>query len=416
MRRRTVTAPAALLAAVVAGPLAATTPAPAASAAATLTGPEYANAKVAYGVRHQLVASGFGSAASVLVTDEASGGTVFGSRTTTPRLPASNEKLVTAYVALSSLGPSTRIRTSVRRLGSSVYLVGGGDPGLTSSRVRALAATTAQALRASGTTSAVVRVDDHLFPPPTNASGWKAEWVPTEVAPVRALVVDGRNLLDTSLDAGATFAAALKANGVNPSPVARATAPSTSVVVASSLGETVGRLVQVMVHDSENDYAEALHRLASIARGRGAGWSGANANAASVLAAAGVPLSGVAVADGSGLSLYDRQTNVSLLAVLRVLRRDATTSSLLFSSAGLPLSGWSGTLKDRFLTAPTSCARGRLRAKTGSLDTVTDLSGLATGVDGRIRLFSVLVNGPRNDDATVERVDRVAAATTGCLL
>ncbi len=377
-------------------------------------GGDLEDARVAFGVRHQLVGSGFGSGASVLVQDLQTGATIFGTGTTTPRVPASNEKVVTAFVALRSIAPGTRLRTTVRRVGGTVYLVGGGDPDLTGARLAALARETARQLLAAGLRTAAVRVDDSLFPAPTNAQGWDPDWVPTEVAPVRALVVDRRNVLDTGLDAGAGFASVLRAAGVTPSSVARAKAPVSSYVT-SSTGRTIGDLTQEMVRESENDFAEGLLRLAAHAKGQPASWSGAQANARSVLSAAGVSLAGMTIVDGSGLSTSNRQTNRSILALLRRVRSDAVAGPLLFSAAGLPIAGRTGTLELRYRTAPTSCAAGHVQGKTGSLDTVTNLSGLATGVDGRLRWVSILVSGPRNGSTTIGWVDRVAAAAAACL-
>ena len=372
------------------------------------------DASLSFGIRHQLYLSRFGSTASVYVQDVLTGRAVYSVGSTTPRVPASNEKVVTAFVTLKSLSPSARVTTSVRRVGGTVYLVGGGDPDLTSARVISLASTTAAQLKGAGIRTAAVRVDDSLFPAPSNASGWDPDWVPSEVAPVRALVVDRRNLADTALDAGNVFAAALRAAGVATSSVARAKAPA-STYVTSSTGRTIGDLTQEMVRASENDFAEGLLRLAAIGRGQPATWTGARTNARNVLAGSGVALTGMTIIDGSGLSTANRQTNQSIVAVLRRAKADATVGPLLFSANGLPVAGRSGTLVNRFVTTPTSCAAGRVQAKTGSLDTVTNISGLATGVDGRLRWVSVLVNGPTNNGATIASVDRIAAAATACL-
>jgi D-alanyl-D-alanine carboxypeptidase/D-alanyl-D-alanine-endopeptidase (penicillin-binding protein 4) len=121
------------------------------------------------------------------------------------------------------------------------------------------------------------------------------------------------------------------------------------------------------------------------------------------------------IVDGSGLSTSNRQTNQSIIGVMRRARADATTGPLLFSANGFPIAAKTGTLANRYLTAPTSCAAGRVQAKTGSLNTVTNLSGLSTGVDGRTRWVSILVNGPTNGATSISKVDRIAAAATACL-
>ena len=48
-----------------------------------------------------------------------------------PAIPASTQKLLTAAAALLVLGPRTRLTTRVLASGPDLYLVGGGDPTLT---------------------------------------------------------------------------------------------------------------------------------------------------------------------------------------------------------------------------------------------------------------------------------------------
>jgi len=346
-----------------------------------------------------------------------SGSTMWSERPTVGYLPASNNKLVTAYVALRSLGSTTRITTTATMDPAApwyVYLKGAGDPSLDTSRMTDLANQTATALKAIGRSAITLRFDDTLFPSPTNAPGWKTSYVPSEVAPVRALVVDSHNVTDTSKDAATVLAGLLGKRGITVRSVYRATSPATATVIASTSSPTVGQLVAAMLNVSQNDYAEALFRLAAKARGYQTTWTGAHYNAISVLSTAGVPTSGWVSYDGSGLSRSDRLPTVTAAGLVRVMDTDATLRGIVFSSGGLPIAGLTGTLVSRFTTAPTSCARGIIQAKTGSLDDVTALSGVAVGMDGQRRYFSILVNGKANTSATRDAVDRLAATATGC--
>jgi D-alanyl-D-alanine carboxypeptidase/D-alanyl-D-alanine-endopeptidase (penicillin-binding protein 4) len=74
--------------------------------------------------------------------------------------------------------------------------------------------------------------------------------------------------------------------------------------------------------------------------------------------------------------------------------------------AGLPIAGLDGTLERR-----AAGARGRVRAKTGSLDGVTSLAGFARSARGRELVFALIVNEPRHGDAAASAaLDAVAAA------
>ncbi|EBL6366759.1 D-alanyl-D-alanine carboxypeptidase/D-alanyl-D-alanine-endopeptidase, partial [Salmonella enterica subsp. enterica serovar Heidelberg] len=125
-----------------------------------------------------------------------------------------------------------------------------GDPTLTSARLKTMASTTASAFKAQGITAVKVLVDDSLFPAPTNATGWKAEWVPSEVAPVRALVVDQVNVMDTSVNAGYVLANQLRSYGLTVNGVGRAAVEAGSTKVASSTSPSVGSMVQTMLNVS----------------------------------------------------------------------------------------------------------------------------------------------------------------------
>ncbi|KRE54593.1 D-alanyl-D-alanine carboxypeptidase/D-alanyl-D-alanine-endopeptidase [Phycicoccus sp. Soil748] len=358
-----------------------------------------------------------GTAWSGQVVDLATGRAVWSRSTTTTRLPASNEKLITAYVAMKSLGGGATLTTSVlqgSRYKSSVYLKGVGDPTLTSARLKTMASTVASTYKAQGITAVKVFVDDSLFPAPTNATGWKAEWVPSEVAPVRALVVDQVNVMDTSVNAGYVLANQLRSYGLTVNGVGRAVVETGSTTVAGSTSPSVGSMVQAMLNVSQNDYAEALFRLAALKRGFAGDWTGARANALQVLQRYGVYTKGLVFYDGSGLSRSDRMPVTTALYLVKKMRTQPDVNSVVFASPGMPVAGVSGTLENRFTTAPTSCARSIVRAKTGSLDDVVTLSGIAQGKDGRERLFSLLVNANTATAGARAAVDALTATATGC--
>ena len=101
--------------------------------------------------------------------------------------PASTTKVVTAVAALAALGPDARFPTTVRQVGDTVVLVGGGDPTLAVNRypssdyprpaaLAQLATGTTHALKAQGQRS--VRLG---YTPPCSAGpiwrkGWRIAW------------------------------------------------------------------------------------------------------------------------------------------------------------------------------------------------------------------------------------------------
>jgi D-alanyl-D-alanine carboxypeptidase/D-alanyl-D-alanine-endopeptidase (penicillin-binding protein 4) len=126
-----------------------------------------------------------------------------------------------------------------------------------------------------------------------------------------------------------------------------------------------------------------LKQLGAVVLDRGTSAAGATVVTQS-LGDAGVPLTGVRIVDGSGLSRLDRLTANAIAGLLRAAWDDPAVRPTFI--AALPVAGVSGTLEDRLRTPP---ARGRVLAKTG---TTSDASALSGYVSTRF-LFTVLQNG-----------------------
>jgi PBP4 family serine-type D-alanyl-D-alanine carboxypeptidase len=136
--------------------------------------------------------------------------------------------------------------------------------------------------------------------------------------------------------------------------------------------------------ESDNYTAELVLKTLGAELG-GAGTSAAGATVVMrSLREAGVPLGGVRVVDGSGLSRADRLTARALAAMLVSAFTDPDLREPLWEA--LPIAGVNGTLEDRLRRRP---ARGAVRAKTGTTSVASALSGY---VRDRYA-FAVLQNG-----------------------
>jgi D-alanyl-D-alanine carboxypeptidase/D-alanyl-D-alanine-endopeptidase (penicillin-binding protein 4) len=135
---------------------------------------------------------------------------------------------------------------------------------------------------------------------------------------------------------------------------------------------------------SDNFTAEMLMKhLGAQFRDQGTTAAGATVVRAE-LKSRGVPLAGVRLADGSGLSLLGRLTARAVGRLLVSAWGDPAVRPALVAS--LPIAGVDGTLEDRMRTGP---ARRRVRAKTGTTATASSLSGYV----GTRYVFSILQNG-----------------------
>jgi serine-type D-Ala-D-Ala carboxypeptidase/endopeptidase (penicillin-binding protein 4) len=159
--------------------------------------------------------------------------------------------------------------------------------------------------------------------------------------------------------------------------------------------------------------AEALARQVALARDRPASFDGGAEAVTEALTEAGVDVSGVTLADASGLSLQDKVP----AAVLAGLVRGAADGSIDGAAgllSGLPVAGYDGTLFDRGDDDPGT-APGTVRAKTGTLLGVHALAGTVVTADGRLLAFAVVADAAAGSEVAVEAVlDDVAATLAGC--
>jgi serine-type D-Ala-D-Ala carboxypeptidase/endopeptidase (penicillin-binding protein 4) len=110
-------------------------------------------------------------------------------------------------------------------------------------------------------------------------------------------------------------------------------------------------------------------------------------------------------ADASGLS---RQALVSPDAVVRLLVYMARSPQFRVFYDSLPVAGMDGTLTGRFLRSPL---RGRVHAKTGSIEHVNTLSGYMDLPNGRRLAFTIMGNShPMPSAKGIQTVDALAEA------
>ncbi|MFF7983468.1 D-alanyl-D-alanine carboxypeptidase/D-alanyl-D-alanine-endopeptidase [Streptomyces sp. NPDC007901] len=361
-----------------------------------------------------------GSTLGGVVLDAGSRKPVWGHGATTALMPASNTKLGTATAALTVLGPGHRFTTKVVQGDGTLTLVGGGDRTLTTADLTELARTAVTGLKKAGPTSVRVRVDDSLFPEPTLATGWNDGYYPDSVAPVRALVVDGHHVTDTSLDAGQVFAEALARQGVTVTgEVTHGRAAPGDAHVASHRSAALSAVVQQMLKVSDNDVAETLLRMTALSAGRPATFEDGTAVVREVLGQYGISLAGYEIHDGSGLSRANRIPAQTIADILDLAADPRHSEILKYIVDGLPVAGEAGSTLGpewgRFDTADSQCAIGKVKAKTGTLTGAIALSGLTKAQDGQWKVFSFIENDSTADPADIkDALDGLAATVNGC--
>ena len=333
---------------------------------------------------------------AALAFDLQTGETLFSEHESLSLAPASNEKLAVTYAALAGLGPEFRIETDVVGRGEqdgaawrgTLLLVGRGDPTLSSRGLASLA----NQVRAAGITRVTGGVlgDESFFDSRRTAPGWKRWFYVNESPPLSALAVDraryaGRTSRNPPLSAALLFRTALRRAGVYVAGGAgTGVEHGDELPLASLESPPLAAIVKWMDRQSDNFTAELLLKQLGTEIATPGTTASGSAYVAQTLAEAGIPLAGVRIADGSGLSLLDRVTVREQAGILRAAWTDPDIRPSFF--AALPVAGRNGTLSDRMRRPP---ARGRVVAKTGSTQQASALSGYVK----RRYVFSVVQNG-----------------------
>ena len=335
-------------------------------------------------------------------------------------IPASNQKLFVAAVALDVLGADHRYRTELQSprpfdgtIVGDVYLVGGGDPVLRTAavpdplRYPAFNTTSLDALADQLVTLGITTIDGDIvgdgsrYDDEFRAPSWGEEITNLDGGPYDALLVNdglvenGNYGLDPSRSAARAFFDLVTARGITITGAA-ANAERPADADLTTLGfvesEPLPEILVEMLHTSDNNTAEMMVKeIGYVAAGAGTRQAGLDTIRAT-LARWEMPLEGVELHDGSGLSRANRATCAALAALVSDVPIAAELTSLL------PVAGRDGTLAPQLLGTE---AEGRLRAKTGTLTGVKALTGTLPGADRREVDFALVLNGPDVDAPTV---------------
>jgi D-alanyl-D-alanine carboxypeptidase/D-alanyl-D-alanine-endopeptidase (penicillin-binding protein 4) len=192
--------------------------------------------------------------------------------------------------------------------------------------------------------------------------------------------------------------------GDSPSPLL-ASEPSPQVdILALHESETLPVLLRRVNKDSDNEWAERVLETVGAEVYGGAPTTAKGVRALrEALADLGLSVSAYSPSNGSGLGHQNRVTARGMIALLRHLYFDPRIGPDLMQS--LSVGGVDGTTRNRFRG---SSAAHRVRAKTGTLNGVSCLSGFV-GDGSEILAFSILVEGHRKRSVPSVRAAQVSA-------
>lgn len=215
-----------------------------------------------------------------------------------------------------------------------------------------------------------------------------------------AELIERISVADPALFTGEIFRAALQRAGITVGEMAKGSAPAEARVLAEHISAPLSTLLQTMLKESDNHYAEQLRwtmlTLYSLEVPLETRYP---AMVQDFTTHSGLLSSGLALVDGSGLSRQNTATPIGVSGVLSYLA--ASPYAATFYEA-LPIAGVDGTLKKRLLGTP---AAGNARAKTGTMRGVSTLAGYVTTTSQQERLvFAIYAGDYRNSAAAARKL------------
>ena len=318
-----------------------------------------------------------------------------------PRIPASNQKLVSTAFALDRLGPDFRLKTQLlRHPDGSLEIVGEGDPDLSIAEIQKFAMV-ALGQGGSRTPASVSAAPVQLMVrEEPRQRWWPADWEPADRsyaygAPITRLALTSNALHMAVMDPAARLERILNSTirqqggqihlqmvDQQAREAATARSDEASVVLHSEDSAPMHALLSLANTESHNFTAEVLMREAADA------WDVNRAALATTrwMQTQGLPMSGLRVRDGSGLSRGNRLTSRSLSVLLW---RMAQHPLAAYYQASMAIAGQRGTLRNFYRG---TSLQGRFWGKTGTLTGVRSISGILETADGP-RYVSMISNG-----------------------
>ena len=334
-----------------------------------------------------------------------------------PRIPASNQKLISTAYALDRLGPDFRLKTRlIQRPDGSMELNGQGDPDL---GIAGLQRFVLAALRQGGARGNSVAGVKLMVREEPRSNWWPSDWHPADRgyaygAPITRLALTSNAVGGAVSDPYSRLQRlfqqeALRRGGTvqiqRGQPVAEMLSgvQQNTVVLHEESSAPMHALLSLANTESHNFTAEVLMRQASGL------WDVRAASRATErwMFEQGLPVQGLRVADGSGLSRNNRVTSNTIAALL--MRMDQHPFSAYYQ-ASMAIAGQRGTLRNLYRG---SVLDGRFRGKTGTISGVRSISGYLQTVDGP-RYVSMISNGSVRPNTVMGQILRSVKRFSPC--
>jgi len=383
-------------------------------------------ARLEHGLAEQMRRVDGGSGAWVYDLDAAKHGQLFSWASRTPRTLASNSKLFTTATALHRLGEQSRLETRLypqprsaaheHAIRGDLVIVGDGDPALASqafAKRNNLPLTPLGALATKLKKDGIRRVlgnieaDDTIFDRKRGVPTTGVQPSPSDLNPLSGLSynegLDGsHDAHSPELEAARALKASLRKRGIRVKGGVSHGSLSAGALdhdpLATVSSPQISNLVTATNRPSNNFYAEMLLKRLGATREKKCTTSRGARLAERFAKTLGAP---VRMENGSGLTRANEASPKSVGHLLQAMSRRPEYVAFRHS---LPLAAHQGTLSHRM---HNTAADGRCRAKTGTINSVSALSGYCRSGRGMVA-FSILMNSV-NIEVAQDSQDRIAS-------
>jgi len=330
-----------------------------------------------------------------------------------PRIPASNQKLISTAFALDRLGPDQRLRTQLLRHGDGSFeIIGEGDPDLSIEELQRLAmvALGQGGSRSRVTTGEPVRLMLRDVP---RQRWWPSDWPVDDRsyaygAPITRLALTSNALHMAVMDPDRRLRRVMQATAQQRGGQFEMVMVNSEDRAGDHRRNRFSRPPQLL-HTEESAPMHALLSLANteshnftaevLLREGADSWDLNRALLANTqwLQAQGMPMRGLRIRDGSGLSRANRVTSRTLATLLWRMAQHPLGA---YYQASMAIAGRRGTLR-RYWRGTS--LQGRFWGKTGTLRGVRAVSGILETSNGP-RYVSMIANGALDPKPVMGRI------------
>ncbi|MBS1493185.1 MAG: D-alanyl-D-alanine carboxypeptidase/D-alanyl-D-alanine-endopeptidase [Bacteroidetes bacterium] len=314
-------------------------------------------------------------------------------------IPASISKVVTSIAAINYLGPGYEFKTIIYTddnniadgvINGNLYIKGYGDPDLNSNDIRYLAKNIL-AKNITSITGNIIYDESFLDDTYYGLANYYSNDTKKQYWPyVNALALDknsggynpassAASLLQTELQSGNVQLGGIIVAGVTP----------TGAKQITDVSHSIFDVMTYMNKTSDNHSAITMFKVIG-AKYKGAPGTLEKGQEAvnDFLVGMGNSRSSFEILEGSGLTRYNAVTSDLYIRMLKYMYDDEKIFDFFYRT--LPIAGKDGTLSKRMIGTE---AEGNIHAKTGTINSVSTLSGYAVSRDSELLIFFIAMNG-----------------------